>query len=149
MFRNMYDTDVTVWSPEGRLLQVRKKIVYLLLVTMRSMRAFDGCASSLLVRQSSVSVLFITNIHLHPLHLLLLHHYVYLYRVVRSNMPWNQSNKDPPASPSVPPPTPSSALSNDPSPNYPLINKKYSKLMTISGLVLPVLPPMHAHLPNG
>ena len=22
MFRNMYDTDVTVWSPEGRLLQV-------------------------------------------------------------------------------------------------------------------------------
>ena len=25
MFRNQYDTDVTVWSPEGRLLQVRKK----------------------------------------------------------------------------------------------------------------------------
>jgi Proteasome subunit A N-terminal signature len=24
MFRNQYDTDVTVWSPEGRLLQVRK-----------------------------------------------------------------------------------------------------------------------------
>jgi hypothetical protein len=23
MFRNQYDTDVTVWSPEGRLLQVR------------------------------------------------------------------------------------------------------------------------------
>jgi len=22
MFRNQYDTDVTVWSPEGRLLQV-------------------------------------------------------------------------------------------------------------------------------
>mmetsp|Transcript_77977 Transcript_77977/g.152567 ORF Transcript_77977/g.152567 Transcript_77977/m.152567 type:complete len:89 (-) Transcript_77977:256-522(-) len=22
MFRNMYDTDVTVWSPQGRLLQV-------------------------------------------------------------------------------------------------------------------------------
>ena len=25
MFRNQYDTDVTVWSPEGRLLQVRAK----------------------------------------------------------------------------------------------------------------------------
>ena len=24
MFRNQYDTDVTVWSPEGRLLQVRR-----------------------------------------------------------------------------------------------------------------------------
>ena len=24
MFRNQYDTDVTVWSPEGRLLQVGK-----------------------------------------------------------------------------------------------------------------------------
>lgn len=23
MFRNQYDTDVTVWSPEGRLLQVK------------------------------------------------------------------------------------------------------------------------------
>lgn len=22
MFRNMYDTDVTVWSPQGRLLQI-------------------------------------------------------------------------------------------------------------------------------
>ena len=22
MFRNMYDTDVTLWSPQGRLLQV-------------------------------------------------------------------------------------------------------------------------------
>lgn len=26
MFRNQYDTDVTVWSPEGRLLQVSEKI---------------------------------------------------------------------------------------------------------------------------
>lgn len=25
MFRNQYDTDVTVWSPEGRLLQVSHK----------------------------------------------------------------------------------------------------------------------------
>ena len=25
MFRNQYDTDVTVWSPEGRLLQVSRK----------------------------------------------------------------------------------------------------------------------------
>ena len=25
MFRNQYDTDVTVWSPEGRLLQVSSK----------------------------------------------------------------------------------------------------------------------------
>ena len=25
MFRNQYDTDVTVWSPEGRLLQVRTR----------------------------------------------------------------------------------------------------------------------------
>jgi 20S proteasome subunit alpha 6 len=24
MFRNQYDTDVTVWSPEGRLLQVSR-----------------------------------------------------------------------------------------------------------------------------
>ena len=27
MFRNMYDTDVTVWSPEGRLLQVSVRLV--------------------------------------------------------------------------------------------------------------------------
>ncbi len=27
MFRNMYDTDVTVWSPEGRLLQVSARLV--------------------------------------------------------------------------------------------------------------------------
>ena len=27
MFRNMYDTDVTVWSPEGRLLQVSLLLV--------------------------------------------------------------------------------------------------------------------------
>ena len=27
MHRNMYDTDVTVWSPEGRLLQVREGMV--------------------------------------------------------------------------------------------------------------------------
>lgn len=26
MFRNQYDTDVTVWSPEGRLLQVRSPV---------------------------------------------------------------------------------------------------------------------------
>ena len=26
MFRNQYDTDVTVWSPEGRLLQVNTLI---------------------------------------------------------------------------------------------------------------------------
>jgi 20S proteasome subunit alpha 6 len=31
MFRNQYDTDVTVWSPEGRLLQVRAKEEYWLL----------------------------------------------------------------------------------------------------------------------
>jgi Proteasome subunit A N-terminal signature len=29
MFRNQYDTDVTVWSPEGRLLQVRYDIYIL------------------------------------------------------------------------------------------------------------------------
>jgi hypothetical protein len=28
MFRNQYDTDVTVWSPEGRLLQVRCFLKY-------------------------------------------------------------------------------------------------------------------------
>lgn len=27
MFRNQYDTDVTVWSPEGRLLQVSRATV--------------------------------------------------------------------------------------------------------------------------
>ena len=27
MFRNSYDTDVTVWSPEGRLLQVRDSLI--------------------------------------------------------------------------------------------------------------------------
>lgn len=31
MFRNMYDTDVTVWSPEGRLLQVRVGVLACLL----------------------------------------------------------------------------------------------------------------------
>ena len=29
MFRNMYDTDVTVWSPEGRLLQASIHAHYL------------------------------------------------------------------------------------------------------------------------
>ena len=28
MFRNQYDTDVTVWSPEGRLLQVSSDALY-------------------------------------------------------------------------------------------------------------------------
>jgi Proteasome subunit A N-terminal signature len=27
MFRNQYDTDVTVWSPEGRLLQVSSDLI--------------------------------------------------------------------------------------------------------------------------
>ena len=64
MFRNMYDTDVTVWSPEGRLLQVRKKIVYLLLVTMRSMRAFDVLALFLFINHPSLfySLLTFTSI---------------------------------------------------------------------------------------
>lgn len=35
MFRNQYDTDVTVWSPEGRLLQVCADLQEVVFLTLR------------------------------------------------------------------------------------------------------------------
>ncbi|KAL7439088.1 hypothetical protein ACHAXH_005357 [Discostella pseudostelligera] len=46
MFRNMYDTDVTVWSPEGRLLQVE--------YAMESVKQGSACIA---LRSSTHSVL--------------------------------------------------------------------------------------------
>ena len=130
MFRNMYDTDVTVWSPEGRLLQVREYHIF--------------CSTSFLPLGRFIIQYSFSHTHCSYLLLTTIYHVpapVIIIKI-RSNTPWNQSNRDPPASPSVPPPTLLSVHSNDLSRNYPPINRKYSKLTTISVLGLPDLPPM-------
>ena len=55
MFRNMYDTDVTVWSPEGRLLQVRFNIFII---------AIKNLVHKIIVTNLSVSYLLLTRLNM-------------------------------------------------------------------------------------
>ncbi len=80
MFRNQYDTDVTVWSPEGRLLQVCS-----LYFGSRSCRYFQrGVWWGVGAQDVSAYLCYPTETY-------------FLFLYCRLNMLWNLSSKEVPA----------------------------------------------------
>ena len=137
MFRNMYDTDVTVWSPEGRLLQVSVRLVVggVLPGLFRSVAPRISHAHELpLGYQSLPDLIFRPRRRRHP------NDHPSSIRD-RSNTPWSPSSRVRRASPSGPTPTPSSARSSDPCQSCRPTSRRYSRSTTTSASASPDSPP--------